>query len=74
MIEDGSYFSFPKSDTNVIEVEQISAECLSKYITNQIISELKLKHNIDAKTNFTEIQIKVYEDINKCAIYNLKLR
>jgi len=46
---------------------------LAKFITHRLIDELKTKKEIDAKTNFTEIQVKVYEDVDKCAIYNLKL-
>ncbi len=72
--EDGSKYCFPKQDVNILEIDQISAECLSKYILDQFLARFKSK----CPKNFEEIQIKkitvkVYEDLGKCGFYSLTL-
>jgi 6-pyruvoyl-tetrahydropterin synthase len=72
--EDGSKYLFPKQDVNILDIDQISAECLSKYILDQFIIRFKSKYPI----NYEEIQIKkitvkVYEDIGKSGLYSLSL-
>ena len=71
--EDGSKFSFPEQDVKIIETEQISAECLAKYITHIFYKQFEQEY----PENFNQIKIKkivvkVSEDKGKTGIYYLE--
>lgn len=70
LCEDGTFFSFPKNDVKVLEIDQISAECLAQYITKQFLKIFKEKHIIINKIK--KVRVKVYEDKGKCGIYSIK--
>lgn len=70
--EDGSKYLFPQKDIKVLQIDQISAECLSKYILDQFIDRFKSRypdnyHEIEIK----KICVKVYEDLGKSGFYSL---
>jgi 6-pyruvoyl-tetrahydropterin synthase len=70
---DGAEFSFPVVDTKILEVEQISAECLAKYITQEFIKRFEEKHpDTSKKIEIIKIVCKVEEDIGKGAKYYIE--
>jgi 6-pyruvoyl-tetrahydropterin synthase len=67
---DDSRFSFPAQDVKIIETEQISAECLAKYIALQFMKQLEAKHKeILKKIELVKLVCKVTEDKGKIGIY-----
>lgn len=64
---------FPKSDVKLLKTQQISAECLAKYITLEFLEALNLNNEkLKDDINLKKVTVKVYEDKGKCGIYNLK--
>ncbi len=64
---DDKEFILPKEDIKVIEIDQISAEQLAKYISDQILLQ-KEKFQY-SEVNYTKLVVKVYEDERKSASY-----
>jgi 6-pyruvoyl-tetrahydropterin synthase len=72
-LTDGSKFSFPKKDIRIIETEQISAECLAKYIAIRFKTQLEEIHSeILKQIELVKIVCKVTEDKGKQGIYYLE--
>jgi 6-pyruvoyl-tetrahydropterin synthase len=70
---DGSCFTFPEQDVRIIETEQISAECLAKFILNQFVKQLEEKHKETLeKIELVKLVCKVTEDKGKMGIYYLE--
>jgi 6-pyruvoyl-tetrahydropterin synthase len=69
--QDGSTFSIPKQDVKITEIEQISAECLAKYLTIKFVEEIK-NYQRSAEIDIIKISIKVYEDVDKYAKYTIQ--
>ena len=70
--QDGSKYMFPLKDVKILEIDQISAECLAKYVLENFINAFKARY----LTNYEEIGIKklsvsVYEDVGKCGKFEL---
>lgn len=73
LCEDKSVFSIPKSDCRVLAIQQISAECLAKYITLEFFNSLRSNHADSlSQVKLKSINIKVSEDRGKKGVYNLK--
>lgn len=71
--EDSSVFSIPKTDVRIIDIDQISAECLAKFITLELLQVLKSKFNEQIELiKLSKIQVKISEDRGKKGVYNLK--
>jgi 6-pyruvoyltetrahydropterin/6-carboxytetrahydropterin synthase len=69
--EDKSCFVLPISDVKIVDTQQISAECLSKFICLELMKVLEGKYEKELKMiEICKIQIKVSEDIGKLGIYN----
>ena len=68
-LQEGGEMSFPSSNILLLNVDQISAELLSKYLTEAFITEIK---QINKEIKITKIQMRVYEDKDQCGIYYLK--
>jgi 6-pyruvoyltetrahydropterin/6-carboxytetrahydropterin synthase len=64
--QDGSLFVFPAQDVKIIDTEQVSAECMAKYIAHKYMETI-------TEDRFTKVQVKVFEDTGKCGIYKYKL-
>lgn len=71
IFQDGSFHSVNKKSIKIIDTEQISAECLSKYVADKIINKLKETQDFN-NLEITKFVCKVYEDKGKCGIYSLK--
>jgi 6-pyruvoyltetrahydropterin/6-carboxytetrahydropterin synthase len=73
LCEDRSSFSIPKSDVKILNIDQISAECLAKFIALELLAVLKLQLEESLKKiQLKKLQIKVSEDRGKKGVYSLK--
>jgi len=71
--EDGSIFTFPTKDVKIIETEQISAECLAKYILHSFYKSFKTNYEENFnQIELSKIEVKVSEDKGKSGIYYYK--
>ena len=72
--KDGSVFSIPKTDVRLLEIDQISNECLAKFVANELLKILNIKHKESmSSVNMTRLKIKISEDHGKKGVYSLKL-
>jgi 6-pyruvoyl-tetrahydropterin synthase len=72
-VPDGSKFVFPTKDVRVVDTEQISAECLAKYICLQFWDAIREKDaELLKQIEITKIVCKVFEDKGKVGIYYLE--
>ena len=70
-----SNFTFPLQDVKIIKTEQISAECLSKFIAHSFYEKLKEKHEETIKEiQIKKITVKVFEDKGKSGNYFMKFK
>jgi 6-pyruvoyl-tetrahydropterin synthase len=71
--EDSSVFSIPKTDVRIVDIDQISAECLAKYVALEFLQVLRSNHKEQIESiKLTKIQVKISEDRGKKGVYNLK--
>ena len=61
---------FPIEDVKIVETEQMSTECLAKYICQVFLSQIEKE--MIKETQITKVEIKVYDDLGECGIYCLK--
>lgn len=59
-------WSFPREDCALLAIENTTAELLARYLTEQLVSELKYKHHF-APTN---IRMEVEESFGQWAIFD----
>lgn len=64
---DKKKFSIPKGDVLFLNIPQISAEYLAKYINNEAYS-LRIKYEYE-NVKYRKFIIKVYEDVGKSSSY-----
>ena len=70
--EDGSVFTFPYNDVKIIETEQISAECMSKYVAHALMYQFEEKYPENAKDiQITKMTCKVAEDKGMAGVYSM---
>lgn len=67
-----TYYSVDKESVRIIETEQISAECLAKYILHKLFDQLKTNKDFEY-IKVTKLVCRVYEDKGKCGIYSIKI-
>ena len=71
--QDGSKFSFPEQDIKIIETDQISAECLAKYITQIFYNKFQEEYPGEfEQIQIKKIVVKVSEDNGKAGCYYLE--
>lgn len=72
-MHDGTKFSFPKKDVKILDIPQISSECLAKYITQLFLARLKneFSHTL-LETKILKITTKVHENKGKIGYYYWK--
>lgn len=65
--KDNSFFSIPKTDVLLLEIENTSAERIAAYIALEIRKEVFAQYNFE----FSELEIEVEETPGQSAVYTL---
>ena len=72
--EDSSEFSIPNSDVRLVEIENVTAECLAKFVALELLNKLKGKYIEELKTvQAQRLVIKISEDLGKQGNYSLNI-
>jgi len=70
-----SEFSFPLKDVVIVKTEQISAECMAKFITKQFLEKFKEKYPDQLnQIRLKKIVVKVSESKGKSGVYYMKFK
>jgi 6-pyruvoyl tetrahydropterin synthase/QueD family protein len=65
--KDNSFFSIPKTDVLLLEIENTSAERIAGYIAHEISKEVRALYNFE----FSELEIEVEETPGQSAVFTL---
>jgi len=65
--KDNSFFSIPKTDILLLEIENTSAERIAAYLAQEIRNEVLAQYNFE----FSELEIEVEETPGQSAVYTL---
>lgn len=65
--KDNSFFSIPKTDVLLLEIENTSAERIAAYLAQEIRKEVHAQYNFE----FSELEIEVEETPGQSAVYTL---
>ena len=66
------YFSIDKNSVKIIEAENITAECLAKYILLKTYEKLRVNKDFEY-IEVMKLVCRVYEDKGKCGIYSIRI-